>query len=64
MVTAILWGSGLGYTVEVSGAYNGSFNTTDRTLTGTAPPSYTVSVRAGNSCGVGPLAPARTIVIP
>ena len=53
-----------GYTVEVSGAYDGSFNTTDRTMTGTAPPgSYTVSVRAGNSCGVGPPAPARTIVI-
>jgi titin len=53
-----------GYTVEVSGAYNGSFNTTDRTVTGTAPPgSYTVSVRAGNSCGVGPSAPAQTIVI-
>jgi hypothetical protein len=54
-----------GYTVEVSGAYNGSFNTTDRTVAGTAPPgSYTISVRAGNSCGVGPPAPARTIVLP
>ena len=54
-----------GYTVEVSGAYNGSFNTTDRTLTGMAAPGiYTVSVRAGNSCGVGPPAFApRTIVI-
>ena len=54
-----------GYTVEVSGAYNGRFNTTDRTVTGTAAPgTYTVSVRAGNSCGVGPPAFApQTIVI-
>jgi hypothetical protein len=54
-----------GYTVEVSGAYNGSFNTTGRTVTGMAAPgTYTVSVRARNSCGVGPPAFApRTIVI-
>ena len=37
----------MGYTVEVSGAYNGSFNTTDRTLTGTAPPEELHGQRPG-----------------
>jgi hypothetical protein len=53
------------YTVAVTGAYSGYFETTGRTLSGAAAPgSYTVSVTARNVCGVGSRTPEQTVEIP
>lgn len=53
------------YTVQVSGAYVGSFTTGGRTLSGVAVPgSYVLSVAAGNACGMGPATPTQMVVIP
>ena len=53
------------YTVQVSGAYVGSFSTSGRTLSGVAAPgSYGLRVAAGNACGAGPPTPVQTVVVP
>jgi len=53
------------YTVQVSGAYVGSFVTTGRTLSGAAGPGgYVLSVAATNPCGTGAATPTQTVVIP
>ena len=54
-----------GYAVDISGSYVDGFTTSARVLSGEAPTgTYTVSVRAFNSCGVGKPTFARTIFIP
>lgn len=53
------------YVVHVTGSAVGTVATTGRALFGTvAPGSYTVSVLAVNSCGVGPGTTPQTIVVP
>jgi hypothetical protein len=53
------------YTVAVTGAYFGFFETSGRTLSGAAAPgSYTVSVMARNVCGAGPRTLEQAIEIP
>ena len=53
-----------GYTLNVSGAFVGSFPTTSRTLSGAAGPgSYGLSVLATNACGSSPATPVQTLVI-
>ena len=54
-----------GYTLNVSGAFVGSFPTTSRTLSGTAGPgSYGLSVLATNACGSSAATPVQTVSIP
>lgn len=53
------------YTVNVTGAYTGSFSTRGRMLSGTAGPgTYTLSVVAHNACGQSAPAAAGQVVIP
>ena len=54
-----------GYAVDISGSHVDGFTTSARVLSGEAPTgTYTVRVRAFNSCGVGEPTFARTIFIP
>lgn len=54
-----------GYTVQVSGAYVGTFATPSRALSGVAASgSYTLSVVATNPCGASPATPAQSVVMP
>jgi Bacterial Ig-like domain (group 3) len=54
-----------GYTLNVSGAFVGSFPTIGRTVSGTAGPgSYGLSVLATNACGPSPATPVQTVSIP
>lgn len=47
------------YSVNVSGAYVGAFETTGRLLSGTVGPgNYAISLVANNECGQGPATPA------
>jgi hypothetical protein len=54
-----------GYTVQVSGAYAGSFATPARTLSGAAVPgTYVLSLTGNNACGTGPATPPQTVIVP
>ena len=54
-----------GYTLQVSGAFTGTFSTPDRTLSGlVAPGSYTLSVASTNSCGTSATTAPQTVVVP
>jgi hypothetical protein len=53
------------YTLLVSGAFAGSFVTTDRTLSGTVGPvSYTLAVTANTPCGSSAATSPQTVVVP
>jgi Tol biopolymer transport system component len=54
-----------GYVLQVTGAFDGSFPTTARALSGAVGPgSYTLSVRAVNTCGDSVFTTPQTIVVP
>jgi hypothetical protein len=70
-VIYLLWNSPVGgpavtgYRVAVSGAYQGSFATVARSISGRAARgTYDLSVSATNVCGAGPPTPSQTVVIP
>jgi hypothetical protein len=53
------------YILTVAGPFSGSFATGGRTLRGTVlPGSYSLSVRAANPCGEGPVTPPVVVTIP
>ena len=54
-----------GYVLNVSGAFEGSFQTTDRALQGTVGAgTYVLSVTAVNACGSGAATAVRTVTVP
>jgi hypothetical protein len=54
-----------GYVLEVSGSYTGAFPLAERQAAGVlGPGSYTLRVRAVNSCGSSPPSTAQTVTIP
>ncbi len=54
-----------GYTLNVSGAFVGSFPLAGRAISGAVPAgTYNLSVVATNACGTGPAAPTQTITVP
>ena len=54
-----------GYQLIVGGAFTGTFTTTMRTMTATAPPgTYTLSLVATNACGQSPPTASQTITVP
>lgn len=53
------------YTLQVTGAFTGSFGTTDRTLSGVVGPgSYTLAVASNNPCGTSAATAPQTVVVP
>lgn len=53
------------YTLQVTGAFTGSFATTDRMLSGmVGPGSYTLAVSSTNPCGTSALTAPQTVVVP
>jgi hypothetical protein len=53
------------YVVTVSGAFSGSFATTQRRISGTVSPgTYLISVAGANSCGSGLTSQVFTVVVP
>jgi hypothetical protein len=53
------------YSLNVSGAFAGTFGTPGRTLSGTVGPgSYQLSVSAANACGTSPFSASQTVVVP
>lgn len=68
---SMLWGPGLagpaptGFTVNVSGAFTGSFPTSARAISGTAGPgTYLLNVTATNACGTSGPSGSRVVTIP
>jgi hypothetical protein len=54
-----------GYLLSVSGALQGEFPTTIRTLSGVVGRgTYELRVRATNPCGSGPASPVQTVTVP
>lgn len=54
-----------GYELNVTGAFNGTFPTTTRGLSGTVGPgTYNLGVRATNACGSSASSPVRSITVP
>lgn len=54
-----------GYQLIVSGSYNGAIPLPGRAFAAAAPPgTYTLSVRAISSCGLGPVTAFQTITVP
>ena len=52
-------------TLGVTGAFNGSFATPGRTLSGVVGPgSYTLSVSAANPCGASATTATQTVIVP
>ena len=67
----VLWdpaatgGAPTGFTLGVTGAFNGSFATPGRTLSGVVGPgSYTLSVSAANPCGASATTATQTVIVP
>jgi hypothetical protein len=53
------------YTIDVTGSFTGTFQTTVRSASGqVGPGSYTITIRAVNACGSSPATPSQTIVVP
>jgi hypothetical protein len=53
------------YVLNVSGAFDGSFQTTERAMQGTVGAgTYVLSVTAVNACGSGPATTTRTVTVP
>ena len=58
-------GAVTGYSLLVSGAFEGSVPTTARSLSATvARGTYSVRIVATNSCGTGPPTPPQTVTVP
>ena len=54
-----------GYVLKVTGAFNGSFPATGRSLSGSVGPGvYNFSVTATNTCGQSPATAPQTVAIP